>query len=129
VLLLAVCLEGSRLRDLRDAPRDLCLAVLLEVHDEDELERALDVQPDCIGVNARDLKTFEVDLSVPERLIPRIPESIIRVAESGIHRVEDARRMQTAGADAVLVGEALMRSSDPASTLRAWRRTLAGGSA
>ncbi len=129
VLLLAVCLEGSRLRDLRDAARDLCLAVLLEVHDEDELERALDVQPDCIGVNARDLKTFEVDLTVPERLIPRIPESIVRVAESGIHRVEDALRMQNAGADAVLVGEALMRSSDPTSTLRAWRQALAGGAA
>ncbi|MEM1448587.1 MAG: indole-3-glycerol-phosphate synthase [Planctomycetota bacterium] len=124
VLLLAVCLEGSRLRDLRDAARDLGLAVLLEVHDEAELERAIEVSPDCLGVNARDLRTFEVDLGVPERLIPRIPEGIVRVAESGIHAPADARRMLEAGAHAVLVGEALMKSGDPAATLTSWRTEL-----
>ncbi|MEM9803630.1 MAG: indole-3-glycerol phosphate synthase TrpC, partial [Planctomycetota bacterium] len=117
VLLLAVCLDDAALRDLRDAARDLSLAVLLEVHDAAELDRALAVDPDCIGVNARDLRTFEVDLGVPETLLPRIPDEYVRVAESGIHRAEDARRMAEAGADAVLVGEALMRASDPAETL------------
>lgn len=124
VLLLAVCLDDARLRDLRDAARDLGLAVLLEVHDEQELERGLAVEPDCLGVNARDLRTFEVDLSVPERLLSQVPAHIVRVAESGLHRPEDARRMLEAGADAALIGEALMRASDPALLLARWRRTL-----
>jgi len=124
VLLLAVCLDDARLRDLRDAARDLGLAVLLEVHDEAELERGLAVEPDCLGVNARDLRTFEVDLAVPERLLPRVPGHVVRVAESGIHRPEDARRMLEAGADAALIGEALMRDPDPAAVLAAWRRAL-----
>ncbi len=126
VLLLAVCLDDSQLSDMRATARDLGLAVLLEVHDEVELERGLRVEPDCIGVNARDLTTFEVDLAIPERLIPQIPESFIRVAESGIHGAEDARRMRDAGASAVLVGEALMRAEDPAKTLAEWRAVLNG---
>lgn len=121
VLLLAVCLDDVELRDLRDAARDLGLAVLLEVHDEAELERGLRVEPDCVGVNARDLTTFEVDLATSERLVPRIPAEYVRVAESGIRTREDAVRMQSAGADAVLVGEALMRAPDPEAFLRLLR--------
>ena len=124
ILLLAVCLDDSQLKDMRDAARDLGLAVLLEVHDEAELERGLRVQPDCLGINARDLRTFEVDLAVTERLLPMVPEGVVRVAESGIHRPEDALRMLRAGADAALVGEALMKSADPSATLRAWRQFL-----
>jgi len=124
VLLLALCLDDAQLRDLRDAARDLGLAVLLEVHDEPELERGLAVEPDCLGVNARDLRTFEVDLAVPERLLSRIPAHMVRVAESGLHRPEDARRMLEAGADAALIGEALMRAPDPAPLLARWRRIL-----
>lgn len=121
VLLLAVCLDDAELRDMRDAARDLGLAVLLEVHDADELERALRVEPDCVGVNARDLRTFEVDLAVPETLLPRIPAEFVRVAESGIRHAADAARMRAAGADAVLVGETLMRAADPGALLSAWR--------
>ena len=121
VLLLAVCLDDAELLDLREAARDLGLAVLLEVHDEAELDRALRVQPDCVGVNARDLRTFEVDLAVPEKLLPRIPSSYVRVAESGIRCAADAARMAAAGADAVLVGETLMRASDPGALLAGWR--------
>lgn len=127
ILLLAVVLDDAQLRDMRDAARDLGLAVLLEVHDESELERGLAVKPDCLGVNARDLRTFHVDLAVPEALIPRIPSEIVRVAESGIQDADSAARMRSAGADAVLVGEALMRSGDPTATLADWRRSWAGG--
>ncbi len=126
VLLLAVCLDDAQLTDLRAAARDLGLAVLLEVHDEDELERGLRVDPDCLGVNARDLRTFHVDLGNTERLLPLVPAGIVRVAESGIHRPEAALRMRRAGADAALVGEALMKSVDPAATLTEWRQFLAG---
>jgi indole-3-glycerol phosphate synthase len=125
VLLLAVCLDDVQLKDMRAAARDLGLAVLLEVHDEAELERGLRVAPDCLGINARDLRTFEVDLAHTERMLPKVPPGIVRVAESGIHRPEDALRMLRAGADAALVGEALMKSSDPAATLQSWRRFLA----
>ncbi|QDV07957.1 Indole-3-glycerol phosphate synthase [Planctomycetes bacterium Poly30] len=127
VLLLAVCLDDAQLRDMRAAARELGLAVLLEVHDEEELERGLRVDPDCLGVNARDLRTFEVDLGVTERLLPLVPPGIVRVAESGIHAAESALRMRRAGADAVLVGEALMKSGDPAATLRQWRAFVGEG--
>ena len=97
---------------------------MLEVHDEAELERGLRVDPDCLGVNARDLRSFEVDLAVPERLLARVPDGAVRVAESGIRSGADALRMRRAGADAVLVGEALMRAGDPGATLLDWRREL-----
>ena len=71
-----------------------------------------------VGVNHRDLRTFEVDLGLTERLRPRIPNDVPLVAESGIHTVDDARRMRKAGADAILVGEMLMRAPDPAARLR-----------
>lgn len=127
VLLLAVCLDDVQLMDMREAARDLGLAVLLEVHDDAELERALRVEPDCLGVNARDLTTFEVDLATPERLIPKVPERFIRVAESGIQASHDALRMRDVGADAVLVGEALMRATDPGAVLAQWRSELGDG--
>jgi indole-3-glycerol phosphate synthase len=124
VLLLSAILEPNHLRDLRDRARDLGLAVLLEVHDERELDLALPLEPELLGVNARDLRTFEVDLATVERLLPLVPDGPIRVAESGIRALADVRRVRDAGADAVLVGEALVRDADPASTLRAWREAL-----
>lgn len=127
ILLLAVCLDDAQLTGFRAAARELGLAVLLEVHDETELERALCVDPDCIGVNARDLRTFEVDLGVSERLLPRIPVEYVRIAESGIREADDALRMRRAGADAVLVGEALMRANDPRAKLEAWIEVFGGG--
>ncbi|NLW99178.1 MAG: indole-3-glycerol-phosphate synthase TrpC, partial [Actinomycetales bacterium] len=86
---------------------------LVEVHDEAETNRALDLGAEVIGVNARNLKTLEVDPQVFERLAPRIPKERIRVAESGIFGVADAQRYADAGADAVLVGEALVKAPDP----------------
>jgi len=124
VLLLASILEPGVLRDLRGRARDLGLAVLLEVHDERELDLALPLEPDLLGVNARDLRTFAVDLATVERILPLVPDGPIRVAESGIRSLADVCRVRDAGADAVLVGEALVRDADPAATLRSWKEAL-----
>ncbi len=124
VLLLPCILEQAELERLFAGARELGLAALVEVHDQRELERALALEPDLVGVNARDLSTFEVDPLVVERLLGAIPSGVVRVAESGIRGLEDLRRVRAAGADAVLVGEALMRSADPERTLRAWREEL-----
>ncbi|RMH01636.1 MAG: indole-3-glycerol-phosphate synthase [Planctomycetota bacterium] len=125
VLLLACCLPDPLLGELRACAAECGLAVLLEVHDEAELERAVAVEPDCLGVNARDLRSFAVDLGTVERLLPRIPAGPLKVAESGIHGPTELRRVRAAGADAALVGTALMRTVDPAAELRAWRAALA----
>jgi indole-3-glycerol phosphate synthase len=126
VLLLPCILEQPVLEELHACARELGLAALVEVHDESELERALALEPELVGVNARDLATFQVDLATVERLLPRVPRGALRVAESGIHGLDDLRRVRAAGADAALVGEALMRASDPAATLRTWREALHG---
>jgi indole-3-glycerol phosphate synthase len=129
VLLLAAILEPPALRDLRERARDLGLAVLLEVHDERELDLALPLEPELLGVNARDLRTFVVDLATVERLLPLVPRSSngpIFVAESGIRALADVRRVRDAGADAILVGEALVRDANPAATLRSWKEAARG---
>ncbi|MFQ5749882.1 MAG: indole-3-glycerol-phosphate synthase [Planctomycetota bacterium] len=125
VLLLAVCLPGGLLAELRALAGELGLAVLLEVHDEEELERAMAVGPDCLGVNARNLATFQVELGTVEALLPRIGGDCVRIAESGIRGPAQLRRVRACGADATLVGEALMRSPHPEILLREWRRALA----
>jgi len=126
VLLLAVCVPDPQLAELCAVAHEVGLAVLLEVHNEDELERALAADPDCIGVNARDLKTFHVDLATVERLLPLVPEGVVRVAESGLQTTADIARVRAAGADAALIGEALMRAPDPAARLREWKAALGG---
>jgi len=118
VLLIVAALEPSRLRALLGLARELRMEVVVEVHDEAELAAALNAGATLVGVNHRDLTTFQVDLSVTERLRPLVPPDVVYVAESGIHTAEDAFRMRRAGADAVLVGEALMRAADPAAKLR-----------
>jgi len=118
VLLIVAALEPSRLRALLGLSRELGMDVVVEVHDEAELAAALNAGATLVGVNHRDLTTFQVDLSVTERLRPLVPPDVVYVAESGIHTAEDAFRMRRAGADAVLVGEALMRAADPAAKLR-----------
>lgn len=125
ILLLAVCLPDPLLGELRQCAAEAGLAVLLEVHDAAELERAVPLVPDALGVNARDLRTFQVDLATVEALLPGVPEGIARVAESGVHGLAELQRVRAAGADAALVGEALMRAEDPAVTLRDWRAALA----
>lgn len=127
VLLLAVCLPDPLLGELRQAAHEAGLAVLLEVHDEAELERGVAVNPDCLGINARNLKTFDVDLTNVERMLGAVPAGPLLVAESGITGPDELRRVLRAGAHAALVGEALMRAGSPEETLRAWRRELGDG--
>ena len=119
VLLIVAALVDEQLTDLQASIRDLGMTALVEVHDEDELQRALAVGADLVGVNARNLKTLEVDTAVVERLLPLIPDRVVKVAESGVSGPVDVRRYAAAGADAVLVGEALVTGSDPASSAAA----------
>jgi indole-3-glycerol phosphate synthase len=96
------------------------LDVLVEVHDLREMERALDLGADLIGVNNRNLKTFEVNLATTERLAEEVPADILLVSESGIKSPADALRVLEAGANAVLIGEALMRAHDPSRAIEAY---------
>jgi indole-3-glycerol phosphate synthase len=121
VLLIAAALDPSELRDLHALAGELELVVLVEVHDEAELERSLDISATLIGVNQRDLVTFEVDTARAERLAARLPDGVVRVAESGIAGPDDGARLAAAGYHAVLVGESLVRSSDPATAVRLLR--------
>ncbi len=125
VLLLACVLDDARLAELRVLAGELGLAVLLEVHDEVELDRALAVSPDLLGVNARDLTTFRVDPARAAELLARVPSEVPAVAESGIRSAADVRRAAAAGARALLVGETLMRAVRPDTVLRGWRSQFA----
>ena len=121
VLLIVAALEGSLLEELHDQARSLGLTVLTEVHDEDEVARALDVGADLVGVNARNLKTLEVDRDTFGRLVPLLPDDVVTVAESGIGGPEDAARYAAEGADVVLVGEALVKDGDPRAAVAAMK--------
>ncbi len=125
VLLIVAALDSSELAELHGRGLELGLDVLVEVHNEEELERALACGTRFVGVNNRDLATFDVDLAVTERLAAALPQSQDRllVAESGIHHNEDIARLQRAGAGAFLVGESLMRQADVALALDELRRT------
>jgi indole-3-glycerol phosphate synthase len=118
VLLIARALPQQQLVSLIGVARQLQLESVVEVRTEEELERALLAGAEIIGVNSRDLETLEVDERVPQRLMPRIPREVIGIWESGVRDVEDVRRAADAGADAVLVGSALSRSSDPEGLVR-----------
>jgi indole-3-glycerol phosphate synthase len=112
ILLIAAALSDLQLRELAELATSLELDTLLEVHNGEELERALGLPVDLIGINNRNLHTFVTDLSVTEQLAGQIPESQLAVAESGIHSRADIERLQQAGAGAFLIGESLMRESD-----------------
>jgi indole-3-glycerol phosphate synthase len=118
VLLIVAALDAPTLRDLHGIATDLGLAVLVEAHDAAEVDRALDVGARIVGVNSRSLQTFAEDLAIAERLAARLPSHVIRVAESAVRSVADAERMAAAGFDAVLVGEALVRTDDPVALCR-----------
>ncbi|MEY3093923.1 MAG: indole-3-glycerol phosphate synthase TrpC [Actinobacteria bacterium] len=118
VLLIVAALDDRELKDLSDCAQGLGMQTLVEVHDEEEVERALKLDATMIGVNARNLKTLEVDLTAFDRLLPLIPDSVLKVAESGIATQQDSRRARSAGASAILVGEALVRSESPANAIR-----------
>jgi len=121
VLLIAAILETEELRRFRELAARLDMAALVEVHDEAELDRALESGAGIIGVNNRDLRTFDVRLETSERLAARMPADALKVSESGIHSREDVERLQSAGFQGFLVGEHLMKSGDPAAALRALR--------
>ena len=117
VLLIVAALSDAELASLRGLATDLGLTALVEVHDEEELDRALAAGADVIGVNQRDLRTFEVDRTLAGRLLVRVPPSVVTVAESGVRTRADV----PAGVDAVLVGESLVTSPDPPAAIRELR--------
>ncbi|MFL6173763.1 MAG: indole-3-glycerol phosphate synthase TrpC [Marmoricola sp.] len=121
VLLIVAALDDATLRGLHDLARELGMTVLVEVHDEPEVDRALAVGATLVGVNARNLKTLEVHPEVFGQLAKLLPEEVVRVAESGISGPEDAARYAAEGADVVLVGEALVKDGDPAAAVAAMR--------
>jgi indole-3-glycerol phosphate synthase len=109
ILLIVAALEQKQLVDLYDAATKYRLDALVEVHTREELDRALDIGARIIGINNRDLATFDVDLSVTEELCKHVPDAVVLVSESGIKTAQDVARLQGCGVDAILVGEALMR--------------------
>ena len=111
-LLIAMMLEPAALAELVEGARDLGMEPLVEVHGEEELRAAVDAGARAIGVNNRDLRSFEEDLSTTERIAPLLPRGVVLVAESGIRAAADAGRMHRAGARALLVGEALVRAGE-----------------
>ena len=118
VLLIVAALGDGQLAELNATILSLGMTPLIEVHNEDELERALNLRPRVIGVNNRDLKTFEVDLETTARLAPHVPPATVLVAESGIGNAQDVKLMGKLGAHAVLVGETLMKAPDLAVSVR-----------
>jgi indole-3-glycerol phosphate synthase len=118
VLLIAALLEGPLLRELRICVEELGMDALVEVHDETETKRALEAGATLIGVNNRDLRSFEVSIEASMRLAPLLPKEVVAVAESGIRAAEDVRRLAEAGYRGFLVGAALVRAPSPAAALR-----------
>lgn len=121
ILLIAALLDERELRRFRELAEALHMSALVEVHEESELDAALASGAKIVGVNNRDLRTFEVTLQTALRLAGRIPSGVVRVAESGIHSSADVKTLRAAGFNAFLVGERLMKSADPAQALRELR--------
>ena len=117
VLLIVAALDPAQMRELESAARELGMAVLVEVHDRDELASALALSTPLLGINNRNLRTFETRLETTLGLLGAIPDDRIVITESGIMRREDVQRMREAGVSAFLVGEALMRADDPGKAL------------
>ncbi len=119
VLLIVAALDDSSLRALLAAAGEVGLEALVEAHDEGEVARAVDAGAAVVGINNRDLRTFQVDRDLATRMRARVPVDRIIVAESGIRDAADVARLRAAGVDAMLVGETLMRAADPAAALKA----------
>jgi indole-3-glycerol phosphate synthase len=130
ILLIAAALSAAELKRLAEAAHALALDVLVEVHTADELAQVLDALgetgADAVGVNNRDLKTFDVSPETSLALVDQIPASVVRVTESGISTAEDIARLRNAGFDAFLIGESLMRQPDPGEALAALLKDAAG---
>ena len=118
VLLIVAALSASQLQDLLGLGRDLGLSVLTEVHTPEELDAALACGAELIGVNNRDLRSFEVSLETTFRLLPVVPAHTTVVSESGISAPDQVSRLAAAGVDGILVGEGLLRHADPGRALR-----------
>ena len=121
ILLIVAILSDAQLAHLHGLAAELDLAVVVEVHTDEEADRALAVSPRIVGVNNRDLRTFEVDLATAERIATRLSDVPVTVGESGIFTTADASRMRDAGYDAVLVGESLVKAGDPAAAIQELR--------
>ena len=117
ILLIAACLDDAQMRDMEAIARGLYMSVLVEVHDASELERALALRTGLIGVNNRNLRTFEVSLDTTLSLMARVPQDRLLITESGILARADVERMTSAGVHAFLVGEAFMRAPDPGAAM------------
>lgn len=121
VLLIAAALDDAELADFHALAKQIGLDALVEIHDEAELERALAVGADLVGVNQRDLVTFRVDQERAVRMAPQMPAGVVRVAESGVRDRADAQALSDAGYHALLVGETLVTSGDPATEIKRLR--------
>ena len=119
ILLIAACLEDARMAELEAVARSLDMAVLVEVHDAAELQRALKLKTRLVGINNRDLRTFEVSLDTTLGMLKDVPADRLLVTESGILKREDVQKMRSAGVHAFLVGEAFMRAEEPGEALAA----------
>jgi len=117
ILLIAACLDDAQMADLEAVARGLDMAVLVEVHDGAELQRALKLKTPLVGINNRNLRSFEVSLDTTLGLLPEVPADRLLVTESGILAPDDVKRMREAGVHAFLVGEAFMRAEDPGTAL------------
>jgi indole-3-glycerol phosphate synthase len=120
ILLIVAALDDALMRDLHDQARELGMTALVEVHDAAELDRALALDPVLVGVNARNLKTLDVDPRTVTGLLPRIPAGVVGVAESGVTGPADVAAYVRSGAGAVLVGEALVKDGAPEQAIRAF---------
>ena len=118
ILLIVAALTSSQLSEYYDLASELGMDVLVEVHDEEEIKRALEISPQFIGINNRNLNSFEVDLNTTERLSDLIPDEILCISESGIRTKEDISRVLECGVSSFLVGESFMRSKDPGQELQ-----------
>ena len=127
ILLIVAILSDEQLAKFHSLATEAGLAVLVEVHNEAELERALKISPALIGVNNRDLKTFKVDLATTEKLAKKIPAGTILIAESGIHFRADVERLKKCGAKAILVGESLMKNGEIQTKVRELMLDSTGG--
>ena len=117
ILLIAACLDDALMKDLEAQAHSLDMAVLVEVHDAPELDRALRLKTPLVGINNRNLRSFEVSLETTLALLPQVPRDRLLVTESGILAPADVQRMRAAGVNAFLVGEAFMRAPDPGAAL------------
>ncbi len=124
MLLIAAGLDDATIQACSNEAREYGLDVLLEVHDASEMERAIALGASLIGINNRNLHSFETDLAVSEMLLPSVPPGVIAVSESGMRSAQDIVRLHAAGARGFLIGEALMRAEDPAALLASLKSAI-----